>query len=228
MKVINLDIGAGGKKYPDDARHVPRVSGGIVGDALLYVVFDTADSKPYFGALEPVPDGADNEAPKGVINVVDAGVNGNGCRVILYQYAYKVNGVARWGVRCAIGAPTRFRFPAGGGGGDGGQGIPGPQGQKGDRGPQGERGPAGAPGQGDDMTDEEMAKLADMVAERVLTRPSAPDHFGLPEGAQFGREIQELIAYVLLNPGVIREWIRRVDTEAFGLLGDGYQPKVAS
>lgn len=78
----------------------------------------------------------------------------------------------------------------------GGVGPMGPGGAPGIKGDKGDPGEPGEPGGDAEVTDEVIGRIAAAVVARLFSEPPAPDHFGLPEYAQYGSRLQETIAII--------------------------------
>jgi hypothetical protein len=87
------------------------------------------------------------------------------------------------------------------------------------------KGPPGKAGEGAEVDEATMRRIAALTAEQVLLGPPAGDHYGLPPHAQFGTRHQENIAIMFANQGFWQEVIRAIDEAALNLLKGGYQPK---
>lgn len=125
-------------------------------------------------------------------------------------------------------------IPCGGWAGElttGGVGPVGPAGPVGPKGADGAQGSPGAPGatgpagQGANVTEEQMQRIAYLSAEQVLLGAPASDHYGLPPNAQFGTRFQENLAIMLTNQAFLQEFVKSMDTAVLGLLNGGYQPQ---
>jgi hypothetical protein len=103
-------------------------------------------------------------------------------------------------------------------------GPAGATGSKGDKGDTGPQGPPGAAGQGANVTEEQMQRIAYLSAEQVLLGPPAADHYGLPEYAQSGTRFQDTITVLLANQAVQQLVQKAVDESIKNLKASGYQP----
>lgn len=106
----------------------------------------------------------------------------------------------------------------------GGTGPIGPAGPSGATGPRGEQGPPGAAGGDAEVDNATIERIAAAVVSRLFSEPPAPDHFGLPEYAQFGSKLQEYIA-VMAHAGFLTHVIANADQAVAGMIAGGYTPK---
>jgi hypothetical protein len=60
------------------------------------------------------------------------------------------------------------------------------------------------------LSQEQMAQIAQLAADRVLLGEAQADHYGLPANAQMGTRFQETIGYMLFDPDFMEAWFLQV------------------